>query len=186
MAGIVRYDTFIMAFNTVQKTILITGTLFVLGMTYGSGMRSQVTKLKTLTQEFKIAQRNLRSSELARKADIALLHQLEARRLLDRVLEAIAARNYGIANEQLKVAAAHLTSAQQASAANTAALDALIPALTALGETPDPSKITELARQMDTELEKVAPKPDYRSEITVPPPTGNDEVDPGYEFGNRG
>jgi hypothetical protein len=175
-----------MKFNKIQWTILITGTLFVLAIVYGTGMRSQTKKLQNLTQELKIIRRNLRSSELARQSDIALVHQLEARRLLDRTLEAIAARNYGIAAELLKTTAAHLTTAQQAKAANTAALDALIPALTTLGETPDPTKLTELAHQMDVELDKVAPKPDYKSEVTVPPPTGNDEVDPKYEFGSRG
>ena len=149
-------------------------------------MRSQTKSLQKLTQQFKISRRGLRASELARQADIALLHQLEARRLLDRALEAIAARNYGIAQEQLKAAVAHLTTAQQAHAANTAALDAVIPRLASLGANPDPTKLTELTHQMDVELEKVSPKPDYKSEVTVPPPTGNDEVDPAYEFGNRG
>ncbi len=186
MALIVRYDDTIMKFNKIQWTILITGTLFILGIAYGSGMRSQTKKLQNLTQDLKIIRRSLRASELARQSDIALLHQLEARRLLDRTLEAIAARNYGIANTHLKTIAVHLTTAQQASAANTAALDALIPTLSTLGETPDPTKLTELAHQMDVELEKVSPKPDYKSEVTVPPPTGNDEVDPAYEFGKRG
>ena len=90
-----------MAFNKVQWTILVTGSLFVLGIAYGSGMRSQTKKLQNLTQEFKINRRSLRASELARQSDIALLHQLEARRLLDRVLEAVAERNYGIAQERL-------------------------------------------------------------------------------------
>ena len=175
-----------MGFNKVQWTILVTGSLFVLGIAYGSGMRSQTKKLQTLTQELKINRRNLRASELARHADIALMHQLEARRLLDQVLEAIAQRNFGIAQEQLKTAALHLETAQQAQAANTAELSALIPTLKSPGETPDPTKLTELAHQMDVELNKVAPKPDYKSEVTVPPPTGNDEVDPAYEFGQRG
>ncbi|MCX6367843.1 MAG: hypothetical protein NTX57_14230 [Armatimonadetes bacterium] len=175
-----------MGFNKVQWTILVTGSLFVLGIAYGSGMRSQTKKLQTLTQELKINRRNLRASELARYADIALMHQLEARRLLDLSLEAIAQRNYGIAQEQLKTTTLHLEMAQQAQAANTAELGALIPMLSSLGETPDPTKLTELAHQMDTQLNKVAPKPDYKSEVTVPPPTGNDEVDPAYEFGQRG
>jgi Ni,Fe-hydrogenase III small subunit len=175
-----------MKFNKIQWTILISGTLFVLAMTYGSGMKSQVKKLQKLTQEYKISQRNLRASELSRHADVVLLHQLEARRLLDKVLEALAKRNFGIAQEQLKAAAAHLTTAKQAAAANTAALDAMIPALSALGETPDPTKLTELVHQMDSALDKVSPKTDYKSEVTVPPPTGNDEVDPAYEFGQRG
>ncbi|WP_394793360.1 hypothetical protein, partial [Armatimonas sp.] len=90
-----------MKFNKIQWTILITGTLFILGIAYGSGMRSQTKKLQNLTQDLKIIRRSLRASELARQSDIALLHQLEARRLLDRTLEAIAARNYGIANTHL-------------------------------------------------------------------------------------
>ena len=175
-----------MKFNKIQWIILVTGTLFILAIVYGTGMRSQTKKLQNLTQELKISRRNLRSSELARQSDIALVHQLEARRLLDRTLEAIAARNYGIASELLKTTATHLTTAQQTQAANTAVLDALIPTLATLGETPDPTKLTELAHQMDAALEKVAPKPDYKSEVTVPPPTGNDEVDPKYEFGSRG
>lgn len=175
-----------MKFNKIQWTILISGTLFVLAMTYGSGMKSQVKKLQKLTQEYKISQRNLRASELSRHADVALLHQLEARRLLDKALEAIAQRNFGIAQEQLKAAAAHLETAKQAAAANTAALDAMIPALGSLGQAPDPTKLTELAHQMDSELDKVSPKTDYKAEVTVPPPTGNDEVDPAYEFGQRG
>lgn len=175
-----------MRFNKTQWIILVSGTLFILAMTYGSGMRSQVKKLQKLTEEYKITRRNLRSSELARKADIALLHQLEARRELDLVLQAIAQRNFGIANELLKSIVAHLNTAKQAEAANTAALDTLIPVLSSLGETPDPTKLTELAHSMDVELEKVSPKTDYKSEVTVPPPTGNDEVDPAYEFGQRG
>lgn len=174
-----------MSFNKKQWTILILGTLFVLAMTYGSGMKSQTKKLQKLTQEYKIARRNLRASELARHADIALLHQLEARRLLDKTLELLAQRNYGLAQEQLKAIVAHLETAKQAEAANTAALDALIPAVGALGETPDPTKLTELAQQMDRELDKVSPRTDYQSQLTVPPPTGNDEVDPAYEFGGR-
>ena len=186
MVAIVRYDTTMMSFDKKQWTILGLGTLFVLAMTYGSGMKSQTYKLKKLTQEYKITRRNLRASELARHADVALLHQLEARRLLDKTLEMVAQRNYGIAQEQLKAIIAHLETAKQAEAANTAALDTLIPALSALGENPDPTKLTELAHQMDLELDKVSPKTDYKSEVTVPPPTGNDEVDPAYEFGNRG
>lgn len=175
-----------MKFNKVQWTILGLGTLFILAMTYGSGMKSQVHKLQRLTEEFKITRRNLRSSELARKSDIALIHQLEARRKVDLALEALAQRNYGIAQEKLKEVGAHLTSAKDAQAAGTANLDATRSALTTLGENPDPTRLTELAHQMDVELEKVSPKTDYRSEITVPPPTGNDEVNPGYEFGDRG
>lgn len=176
----------LMKFNKIQWTILISGTLFVLAMAYGSGMKSQVKKLQKLTQEFKISQRSLRASELARKSDVALLHQLEARRLLDKALEAIAQRNFGIAQEQLKAAVAHLETAKQAEATNTAALESLIPTLSALATTPDPTKLTELVHRMDAALDKVSPKTDYKSEVTVPPPTGNDEVDPAYEFGNRG
>ena len=173
------------SFDKKQWFIVVTGTLFILAMTYGSGMKSQTHKLKTLTQEYKITRRNLRSSELARQSDIALLHQLEARRLVDRVLESVAQRNYGTAQELLQTLIAHLSAAQEAQVAGTADLSALIPAFSALGTSPDPSKLTELARQLDTQLEKVAPKVDYKSEVTVPPPTGNDEVDPAYEFGKR-
>ena len=170
-----------------RKFILISGSLIILAMAYGSGMRGQVKKLQNITQDLKIARRGLRSSELARRADIALLHQLEARRLLDLALEAIAARNYGIATQQLKAAVAHVETASGAQAANTADLAPVLPKLKALsGESnPNPSQVSELAHQMDTALDKVAPKADYLSSLTIPPPTGNDEVDPEYEWGKR-
>lgn len=167
--------------------ILVTGFFIILAMAYGSGMRGQIKKLQNLTQDLKIARRGLRSSELARRADIALLHQLEARRLLDLSLESIAARNYGIAVEQLKSAVAHLETASEAKAANTADLETVLASLKALtGESsPNPSQVSDLAHQMDLELGKVVPKADYVSLMTIPPPTGNDEVDPEYEWGKR-
>lgn len=169
----------------VQRFILISGSIIIVAMAYGSGMRGQVKKLQDITQQLKITRRGLRASELGRQADIALVHQLEARRLLDLALEAITARNYGIAQEQLKNATTHLETASKIQATNIADTARVLSALKGLSGDPNPTQITELAHQLDTELDKVSPKTDYQIQSTVPPPTGNDEVDPEYEFGKR-
>jgi len=168
-----------------QRFILITGSIVILAMTYGSGMRQQTKKLQDITQQLKIVRRGLRASELGRQADIALVHQLEARRLLDASLEAIASRNYGTAQDIVKDAIAHLETASTVQATNIADTSVVLKGLKALTGDPNPNQLTALVHQLDEALDKVSPRTDYQIQSTIPPPTGNDEVDPEYEFGKR-
>ena len=64
--------------NTTKKNqrfraaLLIVGTIFVLGMAYGSGMRGQVKKLQSFHEQLVTVRRDLRLSQIDLRASQAL------------------------------------------------------------------------------------------------------------------
>jgi hypothetical protein len=172
--------------------LLVVGTIFTLGIFYGSGMKRQTSKLKEKNNELVTARRDLRLSQMDARTSQALTQQLEARRQVALALGELDRRNFGAAQERLAQATARLDAVQKANEA-AKAMKPEQPAvsladLTPIGEqikqislvtTPDTAeqreRILALAAQMDTELDKAVPKPDAEfSPITVPPPTLND------------
>jgi hypothetical protein len=175
-----------------RAALLIVGTIFVLGLAYGSGMRGQVRKLKAMNQKLVTVRRDLRLSQMDLRTNQALTQQLEARRQVSLALLELDRRNFGAAQERLAEAASRLETVQQA---NNAALAAKpeqpavsIADLSSIGEqikqidlvaTPNTGGQREhlltIAAQMDSELSKAVPKPDTEfAPITVDPPTLND------------
>lgn len=160
--------------------ILVGGALVILAMTYGSGMRAQKKKLEKQGNELKIARQELRATQLTLQGRDLLLQQWEARRQVDRALVALEARNFGTARERLNEAAGRLEAVAKVRALNVAALEAVPAALKAVPLEAMPnveaprSALLAIARRMDAELDKVVPKPDTLSAVTVQPPTAND------------
>jgi hypothetical protein len=175
-----------------RAALLIVGTIFVLGLAYGSGMRGQVRKLKAMNQKLVTVRRDLRLSQMDLRTNQALTQQLEARRQVSLALLELDRRNFGAAQEHLIEAASRLETVQQA---NNAALAAKpeqpavsIADLSSIGEqikqidlvaTPNTGgqreRLLTIAAQMDSELSKAVPKPDTEfAPITVDPPTLND------------
>ena len=184
--------------NTNQKNqafravLLIVGTIFVVGMAYGGGMKGQTKKLQAQNDLLVTARRDLRLSQMDLRASQALAQQLEARRQVSLALTELDRRNFGAAQERLAEAAARLDTVQKANETARAAKPqqpaVAVADLTAIGTqikqinlvaTSDTGaqreQILALATQMDTELGKATPKPNAAfAPVTVAPPTLND------------
>ncbi len=178
--------------QTFRAALLIVGTLVVLGMTYGSGMRVQVKKLKAMNAKMVTARRDLRLSQMDLRTSQALSQQLEARRQVALALNELDKRNFGAAQERLAEAASRLETVQEANSAALAAkpeqpavsIADLAPFASQLKQidlvaTPNTGaqreRLLAIAAQMDTELGKSVPKPETEfAPITVAPPTLND------------
>jgi hypothetical protein len=171
----------------IRRLILGIGSLVVLAMVYGSGMRQSTRKLRVLENTLKVARQDARSAQLALQAREAQLQQLEARRQLALALSALDARNYGIASERVAEAARRLQTAESVGAATTADTGTLSRTLTSFQipaganlEQPR-SALLDAAKELDAALRKVVPEPTALTPVTVPPPTANDV--PNYEIG---
>lgn len=175
-----------------RVALLVVGTIFVLGMAYGSGMRRQTKKLQDQNELLITARRDLRLSQMDARTSEALAQQLEARRQVALALGELDRRNFGAAQERLAESASRLETVRQANVAAQAAKPQQ-PAVSFadlttiatqikkidLVATPDTGtqreRILALAAQMDTELGKTVPKPDAEfTSVTVAPPTLND------------
>lgn len=106
--------------RAVRTWILIIGTLFVLAMAYGSGMRGQVKKLQAVNEERKVDGQDLRLSHGGLLLRRVLLQQMEARRQADLALLELDNRNFGTAQEHLTQAVALLNTAREAAASAAA------------------------------------------------------------------
>jgi hypothetical protein len=113
--------------RTVRTVILVTGTLFVLAMAYGSGMRGQVKKLKAMNEERKVVQRDLRFAYGDLRLRLTLVRQLEARRLVHTALLELDKRNFGVAQEQLSKAATLLRESAAAATGNGDDREVIVP-----------------------------------------------------------
>jgi hypothetical protein len=153
-----------------RTIILVVGTVIVLAMTYGSGMRSQVRKLKAQYEQVKVYKQETRLAQIAVRGRDAQLQQWEARRLLDLAQRAAASGDAAGARAHQDEAVARLETADKADAAITADLTDLIPQIKAAA----PAALAPLVARMDDALGKVAPKPDALGAVTIPPPTQND------------
>ncbi|MBC8102481.1 MAG: hypothetical protein H7Z41_07815, partial [Cytophagales bacterium] len=81
----------------VRSTILVIGTIVVIAMAYGSGMRAQVRKLTKINEERKVERRDLRLGQIDLRTSQALTQQLEARRQVALALLELDRRNFGAA-----------------------------------------------------------------------------------------
>lgn len=184
--------------NTTKKNqrfraaLLIVGTIFVLGMAYGSGMRGQVKKLQDFHEQLVTVRRDLRLSQIDLRASQALAQQLEARRQVTLALGELDKRNFGAAQERLTEAASRLKTVQKANdsarsakpqqpsvaAADLTAIGTQIKRINLVATSDTGAQREQLlavAAQMDTELGKVAPKANAEfAAVTVDPPTLND------------
>ncbi|MDX2284069.1 MAG: hypothetical protein NW241_07890 [Bacteroidia bacterium] len=88
----------------VRLTILIGGALFILAMTYGSGMRAQVKKIQAKDQQRKLAEQNYRDAQRKMRVRLAVTSQLEARRQVARAIEELDRRNFGNVSDHVRTA----------------------------------------------------------------------------------
>lgn len=118
----------------VRSLILIIGTLFVLSMAYGSGMRAQKRIVDSINEERKIAERDLRQAAGSLQVRLVLLRQLEARRLMHAALLELDRRNFGTAQGSLNQAVALLKEAGEAIATTQAVAPDLASVASGLAE----------------------------------------------------
>ena len=182
-----------------KRTVILTlGTVIVLAMTYGSGMRAEQHKIKKINDQFKVAKSDLRVAQMDLRASQALTQQLEARRQIDLALTALDQRNFGTAQDRLTEASARLSAIEAVNAyakahpiqtgdtpyqppVSTLDLSSLAAQLKAITvpTTTDPGaerqEIQKLAAQLDESLGQVVPKADTPlAPVTLKPPTLND------------
>jgi len=175
-----------------RAIILIVGSVILLAMVYGSGMRSQVKKLQAINEQRKLAEQNYRAAQRDLHLRLAVAQQLEARRRLDLALVELDKRNFGAAHENVRTAADLLNAAQKANA-NTPDLSGIPSELGAMNLVSATDVATarmplvEAARRMDKALSPFVPgfldasaKADAAHPIKaptmndVPLPPGND------------
>jgi hypothetical protein len=100
----------------VRTILLIVGSVVLLAMVYGSGMRSQVRKIQAINERRKLADQNYRVAQRELRLRLAIAQQLESRRRLDLALAELDRRNFGVAQEHIHTAADLLNTAQKANA----------------------------------------------------------------------
>lgn len=98
--------------------IVIVGSLVILAMTYGSGMRAQVRRIRDIEEKRKAIDQELRQSQRNGRLRLAAVEQLEARRQVSLALMALDQRNFGIAQKNVTEAARLLDVAQKADTTN--------------------------------------------------------------------
>jgi hypothetical protein len=102
----------------VRTVIIVGGALFVLAMTYGSGMRAQVKKIQDLNEVRKKSEQDYRDAQRKMRVRLATVKQLEARRQVSLALNELDRRNFGSAADHIKTAAQLLQEVQTANTAN--------------------------------------------------------------------
>lgn len=179
-----------------QLFILITGSLVVLFMTYFSGMKAANRKARELDDRRKVAEQKYREAQRDLRVRLALTYQLEARRRLAMALEDMEKRNFGLAQDQVGLAAKLLEQAQ--------ASGAIVPDLTAAAQQLSQTSLTatenqeaqrtaliNLSRQIDASLTEFVPpflteKEREDASNPIVQPTLNDvPLPPGKEVGRR-
>lgn len=156
-----------------RLTILVTGSIFLLAMAYGSGMRSQVKKLRAQYEQVKVWKQETRLAQVAARGSDARLQQWEARRLLGLAQQQAASGDAAGAKARVEEAVARLETAAGADAAVTADLSAEIEELKVAAFDPAAALPGVLAR-MDEAMSKVVPEPAALTPVTIKPPTLND------------
>jgi hypothetical protein len=178
----------------VRLSILIIGSLIVLAIAYGSGMRSKSKRIHDIDEQRKVAERDYRTAQRDLRLRLAVSQQLEARRQVSLGLLELDKRNFGTAQERLQKASTLLKTAQT----TEATIPNLLDIATKLAElnlvaTPDTgaqrTALLEMAEAIDRELENSVPsflenaaKADAASPVRKPtlvdipvlPPAGND------------
>jgi hypothetical protein len=180
----------------VQRMILIGGTLIVLAMTYGAGMRRQVGALKAMNEQRKIVEQEYREAQRDLHIRLAVAYQLEARRHIALATDEMEKRNFGVAQEHIGTATKLLETAQAANT-NAADLSAYIPRLTRTNLTATENigeqrtALNNLARELDATLNGFVPdfltaKSQEDAANPIKKATMNDvPLPPGNEVGRR-
>ena len=167
--------------------ILLIGALVILAMTYGSGMRRQKNQLEAKVEEAKIYKVDLRLTQMELRARDAYVQQLEARRQIALAEAALERSDAGAAQAALADAAARLRTAEQSDETNLSNTK-LVGETTEAVNPADPEPLSErvkslpmqkeavarVATVLDAILKESAPKADFLTPVTVPPPTLND------------
>ena len=100
----------------VRWGILILGSIIVLAMAYGSGMRSQTKNVRAVDEQRKVAERDFRMAQRDLRLRLAVAQQLEGRRQVSLALLELDKRNFGAAQERLGAAVKQFQRAQAAGA----------------------------------------------------------------------
>lgn len=155
----------------------VVGTIIVLLIAYGSGMRSQTWKLKAAAETRISAERDARLARLEVTARDATIQQLEARRQLHLTLLELDRRNFGTAQGHLTAAASRLESAQALGSATSADFSALVPRLremnlttTAADFAAQREQMLALVQEMDRALVVTGPQQEAQKSAIPPPP----------------
>ena len=147
----------------IQWAILIGGALFVLAMFYGAGMRRQLTALRAMNEERKVAEQDYREAQRDLRLRLALAYQLEGRRQVALAVSELEKRNFGVAGERLAAAVSDLKIAQDANT-NAPDLSEIQPRLAAVNLTATDNiesqraALSEIAGQMDVILNNFVPE----------------------------
>ena len=146
----------------VRLVILIVGSLLVVAMAYGSGMRGEQRIAKRIDEQRKLAQQDLREAQRTARLRLAVAEMLEGRRQVALALTELDRRNFGVAQEHLTQAAKRLSDAQDANTTSpdmTALLTRLkatsLVAAADIGGQRD--NLTALAADMDKALDGYIP-----------------------------
>jgi multidrug efflux pump subunit AcrA (membrane-fusion protein) len=166
--------------ETVRRVLIIGGSIFMLAMFYGSGMRGQVKKLQKQYEQVKIYRQEARLAQLTAQARDAQLQQLEARRLLDVAGTALQQGDTAAAKNTIAEAITRLRTASTVDAATTADLNGITDDLANLSlENRDAARLSldGFAHAMDEKFTQSGsiPAPDALTPVTITPPTDNDK-----------
>lgn len=149
--------------NRLRTPILIIGTLIVLAMTYGSGMKAQTRTVKAINERRKLAEQDYRQAQRDLRLRLSVARQLEARRQVSLALAELDRRNFGLAQEHVKRASELLTDAgaTQSSAPDLApAADALkqVNLAAAADVSGQRQELLAVAARMDDALNPAVPE----------------------------
>ena len=158
--------------RNVRLTILTTGAIFILLMTYGSGMRAQKRQLDKMNEERKGYKQELRLTQMELRVRDGSVQQLEARRQISIALSAIEKGDTITAQKAVADAQTRLQTAQSEDANTLPDFAKIVETLSSLPM--NRAAIQSIADQMDAALTTVAPKADFLSKMTVAPPNAND------------
>jgi septation ring formation regulator EzrA len=182
--------------KAVRLALLIGGSLIVLAMTYGAGMRRQMGKLKEMNEQRKIVEQQYREAQRDLHYRLAVAYQLEGRRQVALALDEMERRNFGVAQERLTNAVKLLETAQSANT-NAVDLSAFIPRLTQTNLTATENigeqrtALNTLAREMDAKFTGFVPdfltaKTQEDAANPIKKVTMNDvPLPPGNEIGRK-
>ncbi|MBC8142986.1 MAG: hypothetical protein H7Y38_16300 [Armatimonadetes bacterium] len=163
----------------VRQFLLVGGGIFAITMAYGSGMRAQVPKLKQAHKDFTVYRQEARIGQLAVRGQQVLVHQLEARRLLDVAETARERGDPGAAQAAIAEAITRLETAQAADAATGLDFARVIADLKEVSS-PDvdtTKSLRDVAATMDAQFKEsnTLPAPDALAPITIDRPTDNEK-----------
>jgi hypothetical protein len=176
--------------------LLIGGSLFILAMTYGAGMKRQVAALKEMNEQRKLVEQEYREAQRDLRYRLAVAYQLEGRRRIALALDEMEKRNFGVAQEHVTAATKLLETAQTANT-NATDLSAFIPRLTQTNLTATENigeqrtALNALARDLDATLTGFVPdfltaKTQEDAAHPIKKVTMNDvPLPPGNEIGRR-